>query len=206
MVNYELAKIYKLVCNKTGLTYIGSTCQKLLSQRLSGHVRNYKCWKNGKTNYVTSFKIIENNDYYMELLEAVPCSSFDELAKKERHYVESIDCVNKSIPGRTNKEYQQDNKENNKEKRKQYYENNKEKIKQYYENNKENNKENTKEKRKQYYENNKEKIKQYYENNKENIKCSRCGCEVMKKTLSIHQRTLKCQNIADILLEINELN
>ena len=47
----------------------------------------------------------------MELLEAVSCSSFDELAKKERHCIESIDCGNKLNPGRTNKEWDQDNKE-----------------------------------------------------------------------------------------------
>ena len=82
MVNYENGKIYKLVCNKTGLVYVGSTCQRLLCKRLSGHVDAFKRWKNGKYNYVTSFKIIENNDYYMELLEPVSCSSFDELAKK----------------------------------------------------------------------------------------------------------------------------
>ena len=60
MVNYELAKIYNAVCNKTGLTYIGSTCQKLLSLRLSGHVKNFKCSKNGKGNYTTSYIIIWN--------------------------------------------------------------------------------------------------------------------------------------------------
>ena len=155
MVNYELGKIYKLVCNNTELIYIGSTCQKLLSQRLSGHVADYKRWKNGKGNYVTSFKIIEGGDYYMELLEAVTCSSFDDLAKKERHYIESIDCVNKIIPGRTNKEYQQDNKE---------------KLKVYK--------------------------KQLYSDNKEEIKCSKCWCRVMRRTLPRHQQTLKCQNAA----------
>jgi hypothetical protein len=45
MVNYELAKIYKIVCNKTGMVYIGSTCQRLLSQRLSGHVRGCQAVK-----------------------------------------------------------------------------------------------------------------------------------------------------------------
>ena len=109
MVNYENAKIYKLVCNKTGMIYVGSTCQRLLCKRLSGHVADYKRWKNGKTNsYVTSFKIIEGNDYYIELLDAISCNSFDELAKNERFYIESIDCVNKFIPGRTNKEYKQE--------------------------------------------------------------------------------------------------
>ena len=170
MVNYENAKIYKLVCNKTGLIYVGSTCQRLLCKRLSGHVADYKRWKDGKYNYVTSFKIIEGGDYYMELLEAVICSSFDELAKKERHYIESIDCVNKFIPGRTNKES----------------------CKQYYADNKVN--------KKQYYEDNKEKIKT---RESVKVKCTNCGSVVMKKTLLRHQRTLKCQNTTDILLEID---
>ena len=65
MVNYENGKIYKLVCNKTGLVYVGSTCQRLLCKRLSGHVADYKRWGKGKFRYVTSFNIIENDDYYM---------------------------------------------------------------------------------------------------------------------------------------------
>ena len=169
MVNYELGKIYKLVCNKTGLVYVGSTCQRLLSQRLSGHVRSYKHWKKDKTNaYTTSFKIIEGGDYYMELLEAVTCSSFDELAKKERHYIESIDCVNKFIPARKSQEYREVNKEKIKVNKKQYYMDIKEKL-------------------------------------SAKVKCSKCSCEVRKDSLLRHQRTLKCQNTADILLEIDEI-
>ena len=185
MVNYENAKIYKLVCNKTGLVYVGSTCQRLLCKRLSGHVANYKRWKNGKTNnYVTSYTIIEGNDYYMELLEAVSCNGFDDLAKKERHYVESIDCVNKYIPGRTPKEYKQEWGQNNKEK--------------------------IKEQRQEWMQDNKDYMKEYYKNNKEKllvkVKCHKCGSVVTKNSLSRHQRSLKCQNKVDVLLEINELN
>ena len=155
MVNYENAKIYKLVCNKTGMIYVGSTCQRLLCKRLSGHVANYKRWKNGKTNnYTTSFKIIENNDYYMELLENVSCSGFDDLIKKERHYIESIDCVNKYIPGRTPEEYYSDNKEVIK----QYREDNKEIMKDYHKQYREDNKEVITQYAKQHYKNNKEKI------------------------------------------------
>ena len=42
MPDYQQGKIYKIVCNTTGLLYIGSTTQKFLSSRLSGHMRNYK--------------------------------------------------------------------------------------------------------------------------------------------------------------------
>ena len=188
MVNYENAKIYKLVCNKTGMIYVGSTCQRLLCKRLSGHVADYKRWKNGKYHYVTSFNIIENNDYYMELLEAVSCNSFDELAKKERYYIESIDCINKCIPGRTIQEWRQDNKEIIKDYKKQYHQDNKKVIKEY---------------KKQYREENKEviKIKQSVK-----IKCSKCGSVVVKRGLLRHQRSLKCQNTSDILLELEEIN
>ena len=177
MVNYENAKIYKLVCNKRGLIYVGSTCQRLLCKRLSGHVADYKRWKNTKCKYITSCKIIDNGDYYIELIEAVSCSSFDELAKKERYYVESIDCVNKMIPGRTLKEWGR-----------QYYEINKETHNAYS---------------KQYAQDNEEKLKA---KRSVKVKCPNCGCEVRKDGISKHKRTIKCQNTADTLLEINELN
>ena len=34
MRDYKDGKIYKIVCNNTGLTYYGSTCEKRLSRRL----------------------------------------------------------------------------------------------------------------------------------------------------------------------------
>ena len=40
MVNYQLGKVYKIVGN--GKIYVGSTCERLLCQRLSGHNRSYK--------------------------------------------------------------------------------------------------------------------------------------------------------------------
>ena len=41
MSRYRNAKIYKLVSNKNGLIYVGSTCLTL-PQRLSQHERDYK--------------------------------------------------------------------------------------------------------------------------------------------------------------------
>ena len=63
MTNNKQAKIYKIVCNKTGLVYVGATCKLLLCQRLTKHVSDYKRYLNGKTNFITSFKILENGDY-----------------------------------------------------------------------------------------------------------------------------------------------
>lgn len=178
MVNYQRGKIYKLVCDTSGLIYVGSTTEKYLSRRLTGHRTSYKRYLEGKSNYVTSFEILENDNYYIELIENYPCNDYHELAKRERYYIELLDCVNKVIPTRTRKEYdkqyREDNKEKLRERQKEYYEQNKDKIleqcKQYYEQNKDK----LNEQCKQYYEQNKSKIieqrKQYYEQNKDKKK------------------------------------
>ena len=138
-IKYEDGKIYKIVCNVTNLVYIGSTCQRL-SQRLAKHVSDYKCWKDGKFNYVTSFKILEGGDYDIVLIKNVKCNNKEELHAQERKVIESMKCVNKAHPTRTKKEYYEDNLENIKEKSKQRYEDKKaellKQMKQYRDENK----------------------------------------------------------------------
>ena len=160
MIYYSKSKIYKIVCNITGLIYIGSTSQTLC-QRLQDHKKNYKRYLNEKFPFISSFKIIENNNYDIILVENFPREKKEELHSRERYWIENTECVNMVISTRTHREWYQDNKEKLKKHMKKYRENNKEKIKEYYENNKE--------KIKEYYENNKEKKKEYYENNKEKI-------------------------------------
>jgi hypothetical protein len=153
---YRLSKIYKLWSPSTNLIYIGSTTQTI-AQRLAEHIAVYKCFKNGKGNFITSFKILECEDYKIELIELYPCNNRTQLHKKEGEYIRSLDCVNKKIEGRTKKEYEKENKDKNKEKRDKYLieynKKNKERIKEYNEKNKE--------KRKEYYEKNKDKLKEY---------------------------------------------
>ena len=109
MVNYEDAKIYRIVCNQTGLQYIGATTAPL-RKRLYEHKSDYKRWKSGKKGYVTSFHIIENGDYDIVLVESVSCTNKDEMHQRERFYIESLDCVNRYIPSRTQAEYYNANK------------------------------------------------------------------------------------------------
>ena len=68
---YKNGKIYRIVCNITGEQYIGSTC-KTLKQRLQQHKASYKCYKGGKGNYITSFKILENDNCAIVLIEDYP--------------------------------------------------------------------------------------------------------------------------------------
>lgn len=167
VINYQLGKVYKIVGN--GLIYVGSTCEKYLSNRLAGHNSKFKRFQKGAENYFTSFKCLSDENHYIELLELCPCNSKDELHKSERKWIEQLDCVNKKIPTRTDKEYYEDNKDKLLEDRRKYYQLNKEQKKQYYQANKDK----INEKDKQYYQANKDKIKehkkQYYQSKKSQI-------------------------------------
>ena len=118
MPNYQNGKIYKIVNDINDNVYYGSTTQKYLSMRMSSHRKRPVSIKNLDCP-ISSCKIFLVEDY--------PCDTKDQLLKKERWYIENNDCINKQIPTRTIKEYQQTEK--NKQYRKEYY-------KEYYQTNK----------------------------------------------------------------------
>ena len=103
-------KIYKLECLTLGLIYIGSTTKKYLSERLVQHKCDYKKYQNNNHHYVSSFKILENNNYCIYLLDNVNYNTKDELLAREGYYIKTLECVNKCISGRTKKEYYRDNR------------------------------------------------------------------------------------------------
>jgi hypothetical protein len=109
MVNYSNGKIYKLVSFSTDNVYYGSTCSPL-SKRLAGHRKNYKCWKNGKGKYTTSFDVVQCDDVEIVLVENINCVSKEQLYAAERKHIEDNTCVNKVHPGRTRKQHYKDNK------------------------------------------------------------------------------------------------
>ena len=120
MPDYSKGKIYRIVCNNTGDQYIGSTCCTL-SQRLSQHKSEYKKYLNGnKKHIVTSFQIIEKNNYEIVLIEYVNCSDKNELHQRERYYIENNKCVNKYIPLQTDREYYLKNIEKRREQNENY--------------------------------------------------------------------------------------
>ena len=99
MEKYQKGKIYKIVCNKTGLVYIGSTIQPLKT-RLAKHKTDYKLTLKGINRYNRDvFKVLENQDYNMELLEEYPCETKKDLLIKEGEYQITTPCVNRCIAG-----------------------------------------------------------------------------------------------------------
>ena len=177
MDRYKNAKIYRIVCNKTGLTYYGSTCKKLC-QRIAQHRTDYKRYLDGKFPYITSFEIIKNGDYDIILVEECPCENKEQLKARERYHMDNNDCVNKNIPNRTKLEYYQDNKEAILKQQSEYYQDNREaKLNQ----------------KKGYYQANKEKIKER-QNQKFTCECGGCYTLVNKIT---HVNTKKHQKYLD---------
>jgi len=140
-MEYKKTKIYKIWSPKGDKIYIGSTCQDLLSQRMTGHRNKYKQYKKGKNNQlITSFILFDEYDIkncFIELIESKECNNKDEKNQLEGHYIRTLVCVNKIIMGRTIKEYRKDNKEFYQDYMKNYNENYKEKRKILYNENKE---------------------------------------------------------------------
>jgi len=213
MVNYSNGKIYKIQhISGEGQVYVGSTTKQYLSQRMDTHRSDYKKWKNGKARLVTSYNIFETygiDNCLITLLESVNANSKDELLVREAYWIKQLDCVNKVIPNRTDKEYYEDHKQEIAEYKKQYQQDNKEDIsqnkKQYYLHNKQD----ISQKHKKYNQDHKEEIaekaKQYYEKNKQNklekakqtYICITCNTPITLNGKSQHEKTKKHLNNVD---------
>jgi len=179
MPDYQLGKIYLITSETNKLLYVGSTAQKYISNRITGHIKEYK-----KGSNCCSYKLLECDDYEYKLLKDFPCSNVQQLKREEGfwilHYKNQPDyeCVNKLIAGRTNKEWYEANRdkiaEQKKEYDKKYREDIKDKIREQRKQYRENNKDKIKERQKEWYDANRDKKlardREYYENNKDKKK------------------------------------
>ena len=89
-----IGRIYKIVCNVTGLTYIGST-GKTVQKRIATHIKN---------NNTSAKPIIERGDYRFELIEEVIVVDKTHLHQIEAMHIKSIPCVNRLVPYRSKEE------------------------------------------------------------------------------------------------------
>jgi hypothetical protein len=170
MVNYASAKIYKIVCDTTNKTYIGSTTVSL-SRRLTQHLTEYNRYKNGKTiNRFTSFELFDNSNYKIILIEECPCENREQLFRKEREHIDANVCVNKLMPIR----YEQEKKDLLKKRNDENYAKNRIELLEYQKQYAKENPEKLKEYKDAYYQENKtellEKNKEYRKNNIETVK------------------------------------
>ena len=172
---FNLSKIYAIKSPNTDLYYIGSTTQPLY-KRFNAHKIDYKKYLTETYHFVTSYKILEHDDAYIELLEEINCENRKQLEKREGELIREHRalCVNKTIAGRTQKEWTQDNIDKIKEQKKQYRIDNLDKIKQHDKQYYIDNADKIKQDSKQYRIDNSDKIKQdakqYYIDNADKIK------------------------------------
>ena len=186
--------IYCIVDNTNYKYYIGSTT-KNIEERLREHKYNCKKWVMGKTNYTTSYEILENNNYSIYLIKELEYDDDEEyeLLWLERNFIEDGwregNCVNKILPITTEeekseqkKQYKIENREEIFKKNKQYKIENREKILEY-----------SIEYQKEYRIENKDKIN-------EKFICP-CGGKYTYKHKSTHEKTITHKNYISSLPE-----
>jgi hypothetical protein len=165
MADYSKGKIYSIRSrSRPDLIYIGSTVQTL-AQRMGVHVSTFK--HRGMNMNESSKFVLEIGDAYIELIEACPCATKDELHRREGQIQRATACVNMNIAGRTPAEYRQDNAEYLAERSKDYHRANAEYFAERHKDYRMANAEYLAERSKEWYEENKERIlglrKQNYE-------------------------------------------
>ncbi len=131
--------IYKIECSITNQIYVGATT-RCLKSRLAHHQTKYNPCK------TRTFK-----EYKMSVLEFYPCLNKQELNKKEREWIQKINCCNYKTPGRTQEEWVQDNRNYLKLRNCLKYKKNKDKLKKYANEYYQNNINNCKERKKLKY-------------------------------------------------------
>ena len=163
---YKRGQIYTIRCRyDDSLIYVGSTIN-ILAKRMVEHRSHKKC---SLYQYVDG----DWDNWYIELYEEYPCNNKQILEKREGELIREIGTINKVIPGRTRKEYNQDNRDKILEKQKEHYQANREILLEKHKQYNQANRDKLLEKQKEHYQANRDKIaekhKEYHEANKEKI-------------------------------------
>jgi hypothetical protein len=136
--DFSKGKIYKIVSpSHPELVYYGSTIGKL-NTRLYKH-KLHEC----SSKLITCY-----NDAKIELIENWPCENRQELEKRERYYIDTFECVNINVPGRTQAERKKKYDDTHKEKLQNYRNENKKRKVDYDKKRRNENKEKIQERRK----------------------------------------------------------
>jgi lipopolysaccharide export LptBFGC system permease protein LptF len=199
---YANAKIYKIESN--GEAYYGSTT-KLVSERFSKHKAHHKRWKQGKETKNTVYDLFDKygtDNCTISLVEDFPCKSKTELHEREGYYIKNNACVNRSIAGRTQKEWRNDNKEKLALDKKAYFNEHKSEISEY---------------KRKYAQQHKDKIAQYQKQDKESnrkritqnsaitMQCA-CGSIFRINDKARHERSQKHHNYLEDMGALHEFD
>lgn len=207
-MNLQNSKIYAVKSHNSDLVYIGSTTVGL-KQRLASHVSSYKNFiENKGAHYMSANKILECEDYYIELIKDFPCETKKTLLIEEgkemlKFEAENPDkLVNRCIAGLTVKEQHKRSYERHKEKRlescKKYREEHKEEYAISHRNYYEKNKDRLSELNKVWANNNREKVREMQKRCREKKKDDPAYKEKIRKASenyrNLHPEIVRAQN------------
>ena len=68
------------------------------------------------------------DNFYLELIEAHPCKTNEELRRREGHFIREFGTLNQNVAGQNRKEHYEANREKIRAYRKEYSERNREKM------------------------------------------------------------------------------
>jgi hypothetical protein len=178
-IDFSKTIIYKIVHKEdpdNHEIYVGHTTD--FTNRKRCHKRGCENPNNNKHHFKVYKYIRENggwDKFIMLEIEKYPCNDGNEARARENYWYNELKSkLNSCFPSRTQKQYQQDNRDKYLEYQKQYKQDNREKILEW---------------KKQYDQDNREKIS---EKNKQKITCDICGSIVRKSDISKHKKTKKC--------------
>jgi hypothetical protein len=191
-IDYSKTIFYRIVCNDLNIKdcYVGHTTNFIKRKQCHKNCCNDE---NNKSYNLKVYQYIREhngwNNWSMIMIEQISCENHNEACKLERKFIEEYNAtLNMLIPTRTQKEWNEVNKDKIKEWHKNYKENNKNKIKEYNKEYNEKNKNNMKEYNKEYYKQNKDKIyDKIKEYSREKITCE-CGIILCRDSLSKHKK------------------
>ena len=125
--DFGKGKIYKITNDYNDEVYVGSTCD-LLTKRFSNHKKGINCKTKQNRPIYKLMNEIGFERFRIELIEDYPCTDKYELRQREAYYIREIGTLNSKIECRTQKQYQEDNKEQIQKNKQEYYEANKDKL------------------------------------------------------------------------------
>ena len=134
MTDYSKGKIYRIYNTVTDDVYIGSTTQPLCNRMADHRAKHLKQTHRPLYNQMAEIGV---DKFFIELIETYPCQNREELNAREGHHIRQNGTLNKTIQGRTNKQYNDDNKERHKEYREKHKEQIKHQLAEWYLKNKE---------------------------------------------------------------------
>tara|TARA_R110002049_G_scaffold292931_1_gene477689 strand:- start:202 stop:777 length:576 start_codon:yes stop_codon:yes gene_type:complete len=187
-VDYNKTFIYKLCCNDINIKdiYVGHSTD--FKSRNQDHK---KCCKyvNSKKNNAYKYQFIRDNGGYenwkMIKLYDFPCNSKREAEAEEDKTMRELNATLNSYRAFLTEEERIEYYNQYDEKRK----NNPERIEYKTKHNKE------------YREKNQEYLKKYDKERNEKVKCEFCNCEIGKRSLKRHQKSMKCLKFQKCIID-----